>query len=77
MPFGVSEALLPTLLAQFHRAERSALIRHLQRVSTRSKAGRLVRKLAITGAGCGHRFARAGNRSGQLDDQRRRILTSP
>ncbi len=49
MPFGVSEALLPTLLAQFQRAERSALIRHLQRASTRSKAGRLVAQVGEHG----------------------------
>ena len=41
-PFGVVELLLPSLIAQFHRAERTALIRHLHNLSTRSKARRLV-----------------------------------
>jgi uncharacterized protein len=49
LPFGVAETLLPALLTQFHRAERSALIRHLRRVSTRSKAGRLVAQVGEHG----------------------------
>jgi hypothetical protein len=41
-PYGVVEHLLPVLLTLSHRAERAALIRHLQRLSTRSKARRLI-----------------------------------
>ena len=42
LPFGAGELLLPALIAQLHRAERSALIRHFRRVSSRSKARRLI-----------------------------------
>ena len=48
-PFGVVEHLLPTLVAQFHRAERSALIRHLRNVSGRSKAQRLMTQVGEHG----------------------------
>jgi uncharacterized protein len=41
-PYGVVEHVLPALIALSHRAERTALIRHLHRLSTRSKARRLV-----------------------------------
>ncbi len=41
-PFGVAELLLPALLLLLHRAERSALIRHFRRLSSRSKVGRLA-----------------------------------
>lgn len=48
-PFGVIEHLLPALLAQFHRAERAALIRHLGQVSRQSKAGRLMTQVGERG----------------------------
>lgn len=41
-PYGVLEHVLPSLAAVLLRAERSALIHHLHRVSSRSKARRLV-----------------------------------
>ena len=41
-PYGVLEHVLPALIALAHRAERAALIRHLHRLSTRSKARRLA-----------------------------------
>jgi hypothetical protein len=44
-PFGVVEHLIPGLAAQLQKAERSALIRQLQSLSSRSKAGRLVSQL--------------------------------
>ncbi|MFO0890771.1 MAG: GTPase [Isosphaeraceae bacterium] len=44
-PFGVVEHLIPGLAAQMQKAERSALIRRLQSLSGRSKAGRLVSQL--------------------------------
>jgi predicted GTPase len=48
-PFGIIELLLPALAPLFHRAERTALIRHLHRVSTRSKAGRLITQVGQHG----------------------------
>lgn len=48
-PFGVVELLLPSLIGQFHRAERAALIRHFQQVSTRSKASRLMSQVGEHG----------------------------
>jgi predicted GTPase len=48
-PFGVAEHLVPALVAQLHRAERSALIRHLQSLSGRSKVGRVVSQLGQQG----------------------------
>jgi hypothetical protein len=47
--FGVAEHVLPTLASLFHRAERTALIRHLWRISTRSKARRLVTQVGKQG----------------------------
>lgn len=41
-PYGVLEHVLPALITLAHRAERAALIRHLHRLSTRSKARRLA-----------------------------------
>jgi uncharacterized protein len=41
-PFGVAELVLPSVLLLLHRAERSALIRHFRRLSSRSKAARLA-----------------------------------
>ena len=49
LPFGVVELLLPSLIAQFHRAERAALIHHLHRVSRQSKARRLVSQVGDRG----------------------------
>jgi hypothetical protein len=48
-PFGVAELLLPTLIAEFHRAERVALLRHLRRVATQSKARRLISQFGQSG----------------------------
>jgi hypothetical protein len=48
-PFGVAEHVLPALAAQFHRAERSALIRHLQSLSGRSRVGRVLTQLGQHG----------------------------
>ncbi|SIO66762.1 hypothetical protein SAMN05444166_8211 [Singulisphaera sp. GP187] len=48
-PFGIIELLLPALASLFHRAERTALIRHLHRVSTRSKASRLIAQVGQQG----------------------------
>lgn len=49
MPFGVAELILPALIAQFHRAERAALIRHLRNISSRSKARRLISQVGEHG----------------------------
>jgi uncharacterized protein len=48
-PFGVAEHVLPALAAQLHKAERAALIRNLQHLSTRSKVGRVVTQLGQHG----------------------------
>ncbi len=48
-PFGVVELLLPSLIVQFHRAERSALIRHFRKLSSRSKARRLMSQVGEHG----------------------------
>jgi hypothetical protein len=48
-PFGVAELLLPALITMMHRAERSALIHHLHRISSRSKLGRLVSQVGDHG----------------------------
>jgi uncharacterized protein len=48
-PFGVAEHVLPALAAQLHKAERAALIRNLQLLSTRSKVGRVVTQLGQHG----------------------------
>jgi hypothetical protein len=48
-PFGVAEHVVPALASQLHKAERSALIRRLQSLSTRSKVGRVVTQLGQHG----------------------------
>ncbi len=48
-PFGVVELLLPSLIAQFHRAERAALIHHLNSISRQSKARRLATQVGVHG----------------------------
>ncbi|MHC5544837.1 hypothetical protein ACYOEI_41920, partial [Singulisphaera rosea] len=48
-PFGLVELVLPTLATLLQRAERSALIRHLHRASTRSKARRFVGQVGQQG----------------------------
>jgi len=48
-PFGIVEHLLPALSALMHLAERAALIHHLHRVSTQSKARRLVGQVSEHG----------------------------
>jgi len=48
-PFGVVEHILPALAAQLHRAERAALLRKLQAVAGRSKAGRVMSQLSQQG----------------------------
>ena len=47
--FGVVEHVLPALAAQLHRAERAALLRRLQAVAGRSKAGRVMSQLGQQG----------------------------
>ena len=47
--FGVVELLFPSLITQFHRAERLALIRHFQKLSSRSKARRLISQVGVHG----------------------------
>lgn len=42
-------ALLPEVAAELPRAERVAILRHIQRLSARSKAGRLVRQIGEQG----------------------------
>jgi uncharacterized protein len=46
---GVAERLLPALASLLHRAERVALMRHFYRISTRSKARRLVSQVGRQG----------------------------
>jgi hypothetical protein len=48
-PFGVVEHVVPALAAQLHRAERTALIRQLQALSSRSKARRVLAQLGQQG----------------------------
>ncbi|MFO0952566.1 MAG: GTPase [Isosphaeraceae bacterium] len=48
-PFGVAELVLPTLIVLCNKAERTALIRHLQSYSRRSKAGRLISQVGERG----------------------------
>jgi predicted GTPase len=48
-PSGIFEELLPRLAAQVHRAERTALIRHLHHIHSRSKARRLVKQVGEHG----------------------------
>jgi hypothetical protein len=48
-PFGILEEVLPRLAALLHRAERTAIIRHLQRIHTRSKARRLASQVSQHG----------------------------
>ena len=49
LPFGVIELLLPCLIADFRKAERAALIRHLRNVSGQSKARRLASQVGERG----------------------------
>ena len=44
-----ARALLPEIAAELPRAERVSILRHLQRLSARSKAGRLVRQFGEQG----------------------------
>ncbi|HEU5116595.1 MAG TPA: GTPase domain-containing protein, partial [Isosphaeraceae bacterium] len=46
---GIEDQLLPELAALLHRAERTALIRHLHRYSTRSKASRFFTQVGKQG----------------------------
>lgn len=48
-PFGLLEDLIPALIGQFPRAERASLIRHLRKVSSRSKAQRLATQFGERG----------------------------
>jgi predicted GTPase len=48
-PFGILEELLPRLAALVHRAERTAVIRQLHRLHSRSKARRLVSQVSRHG----------------------------
>ncbi|WP_165243893.1 GTPase [Paludisphaera soli] len=48
-PFGIIEHVLPSLAAQLHRAERTALLRRLQAAANRSKLGRVASQLGTQG----------------------------
>jgi predicted GTPase len=48
-PFGVIEHVLPALVAQWLRAERSGLLRRLHQLAGRSKVGRLLHQLGEHG----------------------------
>ncbi len=48
-PFGIVEHVLPNLASLLHRAERTALIRHLHHISARSKARRLAGQVGEQG----------------------------
>ncbi len=48
-PIDRARAILPEVAAQLPRAERAAILRHIQRLSARSKAGRLVRQIGAQG----------------------------
>ena len=48
-PIDQLASVLPTVATQLPRAERIAILRHLQRLSARSKAGRLVRQVGDRG----------------------------
>jgi hypothetical protein len=48
-PFGVAEHVIPALAGQLHRAERSALIRQLHSLSSRSKVGRVLTQIGRQG----------------------------
>lgn len=65
-PFGIVEHLLPSVIALFHRAERSALIHHLHRVSRQSKARRLVTQVGDRGRTL-WKAVRSGRRQAQPD----------
>jgi hypothetical protein len=69
LPFGVVELLLPALIAQFHRAERAALIRHLHRISSRSKARRLVAQVSEHGRSLWNNL-RSGRRAAATGQRR-------
>jgi hypothetical protein len=47
--FGVAELVLPALATLLHKSERAAVIRHLRRLSTRSKARRLIGQVGEQG----------------------------
>ncbi len=64
-PFGILEEFLPTLSSLLHRAERAALLRHLQRLNSRSKASRLVSQVGQHGRWLWNNLrSRGGPRSG-------------
>lgn len=48
-PTDLARAILPEVAAQLPRAERVAILRQLQRLSARSKAGRLARQIGESG----------------------------
>jgi hypothetical protein len=47
--YSMAKEILPSVAAQLPRAERVSILRHLQRLGSRSKAGRLVRQVGETG----------------------------
>lgn len=57
-PLDRARALLPGIAAQLPRAERSSILHHLQRLSARSKAGRLVRQFGEQGKWIWEHFRR-------------------
>ncbi len=61
--FGIVEQVLPALASLLHRAERTAMIRHLHRLSTRSKARRLVSQVGEHGRSLWQSLRRRNGRS--------------
>jgi uncharacterized protein len=62
-PFGIIEQVLPALASLLHRAERTAMIRHLHELSTRSKARRLVSQVGEHGRSLWQSLRRRNGRS--------------
>jgi hypothetical protein len=48
-PIELARAILPSLAAELPRAERTSILRHFHKLSTRSKAGRLIRQVGTQG----------------------------
>jgi len=68
MSMGVVDLLLPSLIAQFRRAERAALLRHLRSVASQSKARRLISQVGVHGKSLWKNI-RARRRPGPGGDQ--------
>jgi predicted GTPase len=68
-PFGLIEFVLPALASLFPRAERTALIRQLHSVSTRSKAGRLISQVGRQGRSLWEHLRSAHAKPGSQNQQ--------